>query len=335
MTSLGVAYAAELEQLGLLVDRLPLGVIVFTKKGQDVLYANVAAQRLVHPTNLRKGDPLPDVWPDFSLATYAERLVERGAAGEEQVQAGDRAYLVNGMTARSAETAVLLLEDVSQRERRSRAEREFVANAAHELLTPLTGIVSAAHVLQAGAKEVPEDRDRFIEHIEEECARLAAVARALLVLARAQSGEQPPRLEIVPLCELLDELTAWAGDVPVTVRCSPEITVFVDVDLFAQAATNLFRNAVKHGSGGEIVIDVELLGGIVRIDIVDAGSGMRDDIERFRERFHTGGGRDGGGFGLGLSIAGQSLEAMGGRLVLDVGGAVVTRMELPSGEAER
>src|SRR5205085_2338664 len=96
-------------------------------------------------------------------------------------------------------------EDATARDRRATAQREFVSNAAHELLTPLTGIVGAAHVLESGGKIVPETRDRFIAHIARECDRLARIARALLVLARARSGEEPPRPEIVSLRPLIDD----------------------------------------------------------------------------------------------------------------------------------
>jgi signal transduction histidine kinase len=217
---------------------------------------------------------------------------------------------------------------VSERERRSRAEREFVANAAHELLTPLTGIVGAAHVLEAGAKEVPEDRDHFIAHIARECSRLTQIARSLLVLARAQSGEEPPRLEILRLRKLLEQ-AAEQLDATVTIRCAGTVTVLADQDLFLQAAVNLVANSLQHGPGDGVSVEARAIASnLVQIDIVDA-DGKVPDVSEFRGRFRTGGGRDGGGFGLGLSIAAQSLEAMGGRLLF-AGGA--TRVELPLGK---
>ena len=232
-----------------------------------------------------------------------------GVAPDQRVELDDdRVYLVSGVAPRRTDIAVILIEDVSTRERRTRAEREFVANAAHELLTPLTGIVGAAHVLQAGAKDVPAERDRFIAHIATECSRLARIARSLLVLARAQSGEEPPRLEIVALCPLLDEVIELVNGT-VTVRCDPELAVFADFDLLVQALSNLIANAIRHSSGGDIGVEARrIAGNVVEID--------------------SAAGRDGGGFGLGLSIAGQSLEVMGGQLLLNRGAA---RVVLPQG----
>ena len=88
---------------------------------------------------------------------------------------------------------LIVLDDLTEQERRELAEREFVTNAAHELRTPLTTIIGAVEVLQAGAKDDPVERDRFLAHIEREAERLARLARALLTLARAHAGQERPR----------------------------------------------------------------------------------------------------------------------------------------------
>lgn len=328
MTAVAPFYTGELEQLALVLERLPIGVIMFDTKRKQVAFVNAAARRLLHPEPLRRGRDLPEPWRRFSLNGYADRLTGPGVAPDERVELDDgRVYVLSGITPQRTDIGAILIEDVSERERRARAEREFVANAAHELLTPLTGIVGAAHVLQAGAKDVPEERERFINHIAAECSRLTRVARSLLVLARAQSGEEPPRLEILTLRQLLGELVDLI-EVDVTVRCDEDVTVFADADLLVQALVNLVANAARHGSGGELVVEArERPGNIVEIDVIDtqaAGPNLRG----FQRRFRTAAGRDGGGFGLGLSIAQQSVEVMGANLLLDGSSA---RVEIPRG----
>ena len=320
------------------VAQLPVGVIVVVRPGAQVAYANEAAKQLVHPAKIHRGSQLPEAWPPFSLREYARRVVESGAGSraEERVSVEDgRVFAIIGVATRASNSAVLLIEDVSGRDQRSRVEREFVANAAHELMTPLTGIVGAAHVLQAGAKEVPEERDRFIEHIAHECARLTRVARSLLVLARAQSGEEAPRREILSVCALIGEaveIVRAERTTVVVVECDPDTKVLADADLVIQALVNLVGNAVRHGSG-ELLFRVETAdGAVVHIDIVDPQSGA--SVASFQRRFQTGSGRDAGGFGLGLSIAGQSLEATGGALVLDAAGDLIARIELPAGDVD-
>jgi signal transduction histidine kinase len=328
MVSLSEGAAEELEQLGLVVERLPTGVILVDPSRIDVLYANAAARRLLHPVKLTARRPLPDPWESFSLTQFARDLTERGIAVETRVEiAGDRVYLVDGLGSRREGPVAILLRDVTEHSRRGRVEREFVSNAAHELLTPLTGIVGAAHVLEAGAKSVPEDRDRFIAHIATECNRLARIARSLLVLARAQSGEEPPRLEILELCPVLEEIAAAVG-VDIVVRCDSDITVLADIDLFTQAFTNLVVNASRHGHGEAVVVDARKVGqDLVEVHLLSGDDGDTE-LSEMRTRFRTGAGRDGGGFGLGLSIADQSLEVMGGRLLL---GGNTVRVRLSAG----
>jgi signal transduction histidine kinase len=313
--------------------------VIIVSRELEIVYVNTAARRLTHPSRLRRGRSLPEPWSGFSLHDYAERLFVPGVGTDEMVRADEEhTFVVSGVTNRGQETAAILIEDVSAKERRRRAEREFVANAAHELLTPLTGIVSAAHVLQAGAKEVPEDRDRFITHIARECDRMAQTARALLVLARAQSGEQPPRLEVVRLRDLLDDIIATATaetTATANVSCNRELTVFVDSDLFVQALLNLVLNAAKHGPGPLFVTANPTGVGKVAIDIVDSSARSTvEELERFGMRFYSRDGRDSGGFGLGLSIARQSIEAIGGALILRAaaGEGLEARVEVLSGK---
>jgi signal transduction histidine kinase len=95
------------------------------------------------------------------------------------------------------------------RTRKESPEEQFVTNAAHELQSPLTAIVSAVEVLQAGAKDTPE-RDIFLDHIEQAAARLVRLTRALLVLSRVQTRLEAPRTELVELEPLLSDVAAHA-----------------------------------------------------------------------------------------------------------------------------
>ncbi len=232
--------------------------------------------------------------------------------------------------------AVALFQDVTLRQQQDRAEREFVTNAAHELQSPLAAIVSAIEVLQAGAKD-SDERDVFLEHIERESARLARLTRALLILARAQTGVETPRDELVSLASVLSETAARlrpAPGVEVEVSCGPEVAVVTNRELLEQAVTNLAENAAKHTSEGRIVLHAHHVDGTVEIAVSDTGRGIADaERSRVFDRFYSGRSGPGSGFGLGLAIVGAAADALDAQVELDsnVGEGTVVRLRLPRG----
>jgi signal transduction histidine kinase len=224
---------------------------------------------------------------------------------------------------------------VTAQYRHDRVMREFVRNAAHQLRTPLTGIATAVEVLQSGAKDNPADRDRFLGHIERDAARLTRIARGLLVLARAQSGEQNLRLELVDLCPLLDRLGAEAEPAPgvtVEVTCPPGTTAFAEPNLLQEALAELLVNATAHTQVGRVRLAASATDDHVDIDVVDTGEGVLPEHRtRIFEPFYRIG-ESGEGFGLGLAIAAQAARAMDGELrATDVpGGGTAFTIRLPS-----
>ncbi|MBV8561874.1 MAG: hypothetical protein JOZ56_02165, partial [Actinobacteria bacterium] len=216
--------------------------------------------------------------------------------------------------------ALVVIDDLTEQERRELAEREFVANAAHELRTPLTTIIGAVEVLQAGAKDDPPERDRFLGHIERESGRLARLARALLTLARAHSGQEQPRAEPVELGPLLrevaDSLRPHEG-VAVDVECAPGLGAVANRDLLEQALRNLAENAAKHTARGRVVLRAAAADGSVSLEVEDTGPGMTPEVQRHVfDRFYRGE-RDADGFGLGLAIVRESVRTLGGRIELE------------------
>lgn len=314
---------AERERIHLrdLFQRLQEGVIAVDAAGV-VLYANGPATEFFAPARLAEGEPLPEPWPGVELAALVRSLFGPGSRIRDAhvTTPAGRVLAVRGIPALGAETAGLVISDASTRERRERAEREFVANAAHELRTPLTAITGAIEVLQAGAKEEPNERDRFLDHIERECARLGRLSTALLMLARAQMGVEAPRLEVVPVRPVLErvaEETHPARGVQLEVVCDDGLAVFANRTLIEQALGNLASNAAKHTQDGAIALrGVAGADGWVSLEVADTGPGLALDAQtRAVERFYRSGGAE--GFGLGLAIATESARAVGGRLELD------------------
>jgi signal transduction histidine kinase len=180
----------------------------------------------------------------------------------------------------------------------------------------LTAIAGATQVLQAGAKENPAERDRFLEHIDRHTTRLTRIARGLLSLARAQSGE-PLRLDFAELSPLLEELAREAepaDEVTIEVSCASDLAALCEPDLLREALAALVDNAVDHTQAGTVHLAATEEAGRVTVEVADTGSGILPEHRgRLFEPFYRPQ-ASGNGFGLGLAIASQAVEAMGGTL---------------------
>lgn len=313
-----------------LLARLPVG-IVSVAQDLTVEFVNPAARVFVEGT--RVGDLLPDPFPDFSLRKFARRLFTTTPPVRQVVETTTgRVLELDGIAGGPAETALLLVQDVTARERRRRAEHEFAANAAHELRTPIAAITSALDVLSAGAKEIPADRDRFLGHIERETGRLARLVAALLLLARIQTGQEQPSLRLVHVAPLLEDVAAELKPqkgVVVRVDCSERVAMLTDADLLRQAVWNLATNAVTHTPSGEIRLSGRDLGRIAEIEVRDSGTGIPPDVRPLVfDRFYRAQRRVDGGFGLGLPLSQEIARALGGSLILDSEPGVGTRVRV-------
>ena len=310
-----MAAARGADWLEAAVEALPVPVVVI-EPGGTIVVANARAHDLLA---LRPGDAAP-----ASLRRLADAVHDHDVLSETlEVPVGAGAtVLAEVRVAAIAGGAVLTIDDLSERGRRERADRDFITNAAHQLRTPLTGIANAIEVLQGGAKELPETRDLFLGHIEHQTARLVRLVRAMLALARAERGDIGPTLGLVPLqpvlAGLVDELPRKWG-VEVAVDCPPAAAVVADEALLSEALANLLGNALEHTAAGSvrIVVTEEADPAAVTIEIVDTGRGIATaELGRVFERFRRGT-TDRAGAGLGLPIARAAIEAQGGTLELD------------------
>ena len=314
--------------LAAVLHLLPAGTIVLDAE-HLVRYSNLAAQRLFHPHRLVDGAPIPDLGWEPPLDQLLARLARNRVVREVGLRTADRSFLVEGRLYGGAQFAVLQIDDLTARARRIVSDERFVTDAAHEILGPLGAIASAVHVLQDSAQHDPEARARFLAHLAERTDRLITTATALLVLARAESGDEPPRLELVPVRPVLEDAAGRSGDV--VVECSERVGVLADADLLRQAVVTLVDNARRHSRDG-VVITAADGNDTVEIDVLDTGAGiLPEHLERVTDRFYSGAGRDSGGFGIGLSIAARAAKVLGGTLdVASTGSGTRARLRLPS-----
>jgi two-component system OmpR family sensor kinase len=215
-------------------------------------------------------------------------------------------------------------------------ERRFVADAAHELRTPVAVVKTELEgALRAGGHDAATRA--ALAGALEECDHLAQLAEDLLVIARSSEGRLPLRTEPVSAQALLESVRQRFADRArergreIRVDVAPGLRLAADPARLRQALGNLVDNALRHGSG-EIVLTARG-GPAVELEVADGGPGFAADIaDRAFERFARGDrGRTGSGAGLGLAIVRAIAEAHGGQAVIVPGtnGACV-RIRLPS-----
>jgi two-component system OmpR family sensor kinase len=202
--------------------------------------------------------------------------------------------------------------------------RRFVADASHELRTPVTSIRGYAELFRRGAANHPEDLERAMRRIEDEGARMGLLVDDLLLLARLDQG-RPLERSPVDLAALARDAVDDARTVDpgrsVEAEIEGPLGVMGDELRLRQVIANLLDNARTHTPRGTAV-SVRLArsqGGAV-LSVADRGPGMTEEVAaHVFERFYRGDpsrSRESGGTGLGLSIASAIVEAHGGRIAV-------------------
>jgi two-component system sensor histidine kinase MprB len=216
------------------------------------------------------------------------------------------------------------------------SQRRLVADASHELRTPITSVRTNIDLLVSGRVTDPDDLARLTSDVRTQLEELSALIGDLVDLARGGEPlavEQAVHLDAVAEDALDRARRSWPS---VEFCASIEPTVMTgDPSLLGRAVSNLLDNAAKYGGGKDV--DVEVRDGVVRVR--DHGRGFDEvDLPRVFDRFYRAAGARGmPGSGLGLAIVRQVAEAHGGRAIAENapdGGAVV-RLELPVVVPER
>jgi len=208
------------------------------------------------------------------------------------------------------------------------AQRQLVADASHELRTPVTSLRTNIEVLLAGGELPPDDRRRLLEDVRAETEELSALITDVIELAR---GDEPPSdVEEVQLDALVEEAIARAQRRRPAMRFEAELEPAVVAGLperLGRAIDNLLDNAAKYSPPGTDV-EVTLRGG--ELAVRDHGPGIpEDDRPHVFDRFYRGAtARGRPGSGLGLAIVRQVAETHGGAIAVYEGAGGGSRFVL-------
>lgn len=345
----------ERAEMQTLIDSMSEAVLAVTGTG-ELRRSNPAARRIFALSPNPEGIP-PEMIsrrPDF-LGLVNQAVKGRPVPPTEI--ALDGRHLLGTAHPLPQGGAVLVFLDVSQLRRLEDVRRDFVANASHELKTPLTAIRGYSETL-LDPDLPPELARRFTEVVRHNAERLQRIVDDLLDLSRIEAGGW----RVEPIVQDVDRVAreVWAAELAsvedsweLRVEVAPgHAKVLADAGALRQVFSNLFSNALRYTPVGNLVTvrtrapEVAALGasrpperGWTVVEVTDTGAGIpKAHLPRIFERFYRvdpARSREAGGTGLGLAIVKHLIEAHGGRIEAEsqLGQGTTIRFTLPTADS--
>ena len=318
----------ERERVRVVLEGMEEGILALSPDGRIVL-TNRAAVDLLACARAPLGRRLFDIARQPGLQEVTTEAARRGpgapGAQAEITVPGGRELLVSGHAMERAGLGTLLvLRDVTALRRLETLRRDFIANASHELRTPVATLLVTTEALCDGALEDPAVAQDFAATALGHARRLSNIVGDLLDLSRIEAGRadlEPTAVPIAPRLEqaalAVEPLTRGRSQT-VTWQCDPDLKAHANARAIDQILMNLVENASKYsGEGAHIALEATSDGTCVTCKVADDGPGIAPhQRERVFERFYRvdpGRSRAAGGTGLGLAIVRHLSEAMGGR----------------------
>ncbi len=324
--------------LNSILNSLAEGVLVADTQGH-VVFANSAARAMLGVPNEEPLDELPNPWEGLDLPEAVAHCAKSREGIEAGVRYGETFLRVKleclVELGESRGEVLVVIQDLSAGRQLEANQQRFLANAAHQLRTPIMAIVGAAELLATGEDADPTIKQRLLNHIFTEGRRMQRLSDTLLRLSRIGWDHREPDLEIVGLrevgqrvAELMEPLAESAG-LRIIVE-GEDTRVHADSEWLQEVLLVLLSNAIKHSSrGGDIKVRIK--SGVITVK--DEGAGISSaDLPHIFERFYRGRGSS-EGFGLGLSICKELTERMGGTISIRSREGVGTAVEIELPEA--
>lgn len=323
-----------------LLDRLPDPVILVSR-GREITAANRSAREILGIGEVGRDLALTMRHPRV-LAAVEAVLTGATTVSEEMTLAAPtprtftlHAARLDGDGADSQAAALLVLRDETRAKRAEQTRADFVANASHELRSPLSALIGFIETLLGPASDDAQARERFLGLMRAEAMRMARLVDDLMSLSRVEINEHVPPKDAVAINSILqsvaDTLSVRAEDRGMTIALDVEANlplVLGDGDQLTQVFHNLVDNAVKYARPGTAVRLVAKrtergagVGQGVSVAVTDVSDGIADiHLPRLTERFYradAGRSRRLGGTGLGLAIVKHIVNRHRGTLSIE------------------
>jgi signal transduction histidine kinase len=280
--------------------------VVGVDKDLNAVFLNPRARELLEASDL-----------DFQIRLQEVLAKTRysGPTTEPEAMAGDR--IIEIRAAPLEDGALAILRDVTEERRVQRAKAEFIANASHELKTPLTALSGYLEMLED--EEDERVRYEFLKDMRSQTDRLQSLARTLLDLSRLDANATTFRTEEVDLEDILHELRRDFGYTgrPMSIHADDVPPVVTDPTQLHRMLAILLDNALKYSSE-DTPIDLNLSrnDGHAVISVTDRGCGIPEsEIPHIFDRFYRAQGSSrADGTGLGLALAREIMDHLGGNI---------------------
>ncbi|MCO4837975.1 MAG: HAMP domain-containing protein [Oceanospirillaceae bacterium] len=323
----------ERDQLSTILKSMNEGVITVTSEGL-ITHVNAAACRMLRTSGERcLGQALKDVdasknlHETFILCQQEQTSVQRTIQLDGYTFA--RHYRLHATLLKESNQAdaILVLQDITDVKRIDNMRADFVANASHELKTPITAIRGFAETLIEDETIDQTMRQRFIRKIHGQSIRLSDLVSDLLALSRLENNDQAFNTQVdfqqvvQRVCANL-QAVAQSQQVDLQFKSNNGSMVLLGDDkALGQMATNLIDNAIKYtAQEGTVKVAIDMHHGEAVLSVIDDGLGIdKADQERIFERFYRvdkARSKSLGGTGLGLAIVKHIVQSHKGRLQL-------------------
>lgn len=321
---------SEKEKVETIVRNMTDGVVAFDTNG-DIIHINPAAKNLL---DLSNGD-----LPAFDTLFYKCNVNIGQIMYFKHFDAIERVININQkeisvcfapfMSGGKSGGVIVVLRDITEREKLDKSRKEFVANVSHELRTPLTTVKSYTETLQDLISDGTVEKDTFssfLSVINSETDRMTRLVKDLLLLSSLDHSMTEMIMTDIDVDYLLSnvvnrlKITADENNQLLTYKAISELPVIEgNSDRLEQVITNIVSNAIKYTPDkGSIAVSAMHMYDSVTIKVKDNGIGIpASDLEHIFERFYRvdkARSREMGGTGLGLAIAKEIVEAHKGTI---------------------
>ena len=319
------------ERLSALLDRLIVGVVLLDSE-QRIEMMNPAVYQILGIDENLLGRSFLEMSKSYGLVQIIQQTYQKKKNRNEEIYIyypNERILDVNTMVVPDAKgnQVIVLLYDITEIRRLEKVRTDFVANASHELRTPVTALKGFSEVLLDGALDDPDRLRQFLEIIYKESKRLEILVNDILELSRVEQKQVPMKTEWISLNETVEtcfkiikpQAAAKGLKLRLLSNNADPIRFIGDQSRLEQILNNLIYNAVNYtDKGGKISVLLEETEDEIVFHVADTGIGIPEEsIERLFERFYRvdkGRSRNSGGTGLGLSIVRYLVQNMGGTI---------------------